>query len=38
VGFNVRNAVIDGGATRPGEVVDHAKLARLALALNNTQR
>jgi hypothetical protein len=38
VSFNVGNAVIDRGATRPGEVVDHAKLARLALALNNTQR
>jgi hypothetical protein len=38
VSFNVGNTVIDGGATRPGEVVDHAKLARLTLALNNTKR
>jgi hypothetical protein len=38
VSFNVGNTVIDGGATRPRQVVDHAKLARLALALNSTER
>jgi hypothetical protein len=38
VTFNVWNSVIDGKATRPREVVDHAKLSRLAFTLNNTER